>query len=418
MSKTPLYFPALRGKFGDRTYYSCLMPLRDLADRVSYASELHKNKGLSDMLQRVLDEERAENIAKYLRKQDERFFNSLVVAVYGGEPQWFAAGRITARNSELELDKIDPVAQESIGFLKLRGDEKLFTLDGQHRLAGIRRAVKDKPTLGKEVQSAIFVGHKRTPAGRERTRRLFTTLNKTAKPVSKNEIIALDEDDVMAIVARRLVETHPWFSGKRIAFSPTANLAANEPLALTTIINLYDILTTLYTKVPPQRGISELKYYRPSDEALELNYQRAREYFDLLATNFPPLKQYFAAKNYSKVIKRYRGDFGGDVLFRPIGLTLITEVIATVAKHRSLEQAMKVASRAPRTLSAPPYLDVLWDRRRGMGNQGRALARDLVLHTLGELSRDKSKELGKKYARALDLNSNQWKVALGKLPKV
>jgi DNA sulfur modification protein DndB len=145
-----LYFPALRGKFGNWIFYSCLMPLRVLARRVSYASELQKNKGLSDMLQRVLDEERAKNIATYLVKQDDRFFNSIVIAVYGGDPKWFAAGRITARNTELELNKIDYLAQESIGFLKLRGDERLFTLDGQHRLAGIRRAVKDKPRLGRE----------------------------------------------------------------------------------------------------------------------------------------------------------------------------------------------------------------------------------------------------------------------------
>lgn len=36
---------------------------------------------------------------------------------------------------------------------------------------------------------------------RERTHRLFTTLNKSAKPVAKADIIALDEDDTMAIIA-------------------------------------------------------------------------------------------------------------------------------------------------------------------------------------------------------------------------
>ena len=32
---------------------------------------------------------------------------------------------------------------QSVGFLALRGDEKLFALDGQHRLAGIKRTIKD-----------------------------------------------------------------------------------------------------------------------------------------------------------------------------------------------------------------------------------------------------------------------------------
>jgi DNA sulfur modification protein DndB len=370
------------------------------------------------MLQRVLDKERAENIAKYLLKQDERFFNSIVVAVYGGEPQWFAAGRITARNSELKLENIDPAAQESIGFLKLRGDEKLFTLDGQHRLAGIKRAVKDKPALGSEVQSAIFVGHKRTAAGSERTRRLFTTLNKTAKPVSKNEIIALDEDDVMAIVARRFVETHPWFEGKRIAFNTTPNLAANDPFALTTIINLYDLLTILYSRICPRHHVDDMKYYRPDDAELDKYYKHACDYFTALKSNFPTLGLYFSTHDYSKVIRRYRGDFGGDVLFRPIGLTVMTEAIATLSKSRTMAAAVKAASRLPLTLSRPPYLDVLWDKRSGMGSQGKALARDLLLHMLGELSPEKSKEVGKKYARALDLGPDDWEAALSKLPSI
>ena len=47
--------------------------------------------------------------------------------------------------------------------------------------------------------SVIFVAHEATSQGLERTRRLFTTLNKTDRPVSKGDIIALDEDDVVAI---------------------------------------------------------------------------------------------------------------------------------------------------------------------------------------------------------------------------
>ena len=113
------------------------------------------------------------------------------------------------------------------------------------------------------MQSVIFVGHKQTPAGERRTRRLFTTLNKTAKPVSKNEIIALDEDDVMAIIARRLVEFHPWFQGKRVAFNPTANLAATDTHSLTTIVNLYDVLTILFSKISPRQRVDAMKYYRP-----------------------------------------------------------------------------------------------------------------------------------------------------------
>ena len=69
--------------------------------------------------------------------------------------------------------------------MTLRGDEKLFALDGQHRLAGINRAIRDGMSGSDDEVSVIFLGHKNTDDGLKATRRLFTTLNKTARPVSR-----------------------------------------------------------------------------------------------------------------------------------------------------------------------------------------------------------------------------------------
>lgn len=89
-----IILPAIRGVMGDWVYYSCLMNLKDLQERVSFASEIHNNKKLSDMIQRQLKKGRSAEISLYLRDQDERFFNSLVVASYGGEPNWNALSRL------------------------------------------------------------------------------------------------------------------------------------------------------------------------------------------------------------------------------------------------------------------------------------------------------------------------------------
>src|ERR1019366_4366533 len=88
------------------------------------------------------------------------------------------------------------------------GSEKLFAVDGQHRVVGIQRAVAAKEALGDEEVCVIFVGHSNDRVGLQRTRRLFTTLNRYAKPVNKTEIIALDEDAAVAIVTRRLLESY------------------------------------------------------------------------------------------------------------------------------------------------------------------------------------------------------------------
>ena len=92
-----IVLPALRGVMGDWVYYSCLMDLRELAERVSYAREVHKNHRLSDMIQRQLQRGRTAEIAKYLTTQPERFFNSLVIATYGGQPNWHALSEVRSK---------------------------------------------------------------------------------------------------------------------------------------------------------------------------------------------------------------------------------------------------------------------------------------------------------------------------------
>ena len=74
---------------------------------------------------------------------------------------------------------------------------------GKHRLIGIKEAVDEDPELGEDELSIIFITHRTEE--KERSRRLFTTLNKNAVRVSKGEIIALDEDDTIAITVRDLV---------------------------------------------------------------------------------------------------------------------------------------------------------------------------------------------------------------------
>ena len=79
--------------------------------------------------------------------------------------------------------------EDSVGFLSSAGNEKIFAVDGQHRLAGMEEALRREGDLGVEEVSLVLVAHQNTAAGRERTRRLFTTLNKTAVPVGKGELL-------------------------------------------------------------------------------------------------------------------------------------------------------------------------------------------------------------------------------------
>ena len=212
------------------------MDLRELSSIVRYAKEIHKNVKLSDMIQRQLRGDRTAQISEYLKTQPERFFNSLVVAIYGGQPDWHELSNVRNRHTSEKLHNLTDETIASVGFLTLKGDEILFALDGQHRLAGIKKAVEDglEHDAYDEI-AVIFVAHDNSEKGIERTRRLFTTLNKTARPVSKGEIIALDEDDVMAICVRRLVEDTDLFADDRLAFVAGNNMPVTNMTSLTTI---------------------------------------------------------------------------------------------------------------------------------------------------------------------------------------
>ena len=388
-----------------------------LNERVNFADKVHKRSALSNWLQRVLKEGRANEIASYLREQDERFFNSLVVAVYGGEPTWFSAGRISSNHSDFDDTEISDEVRESIGFLKFTGKESLFALDGQHRLAGIKKCLEDNESnISTDHQSVLFIGHKTTAKGQQRTRRLFTTLNKTAKPVSKSEIIALDEDDVMAITTRHLVETHSYFSGERIAFNSGANLSPTDKKSLTTIVNLYDLLSELFSKIKPKAKLVDLKHYRPSDEKLEEYRVASEEFFHELSNTFPQLEKYFGAADYPSVVKKFRTENGGNLLFRPIGLLVITEAIGALCKFCNLTEAYKIIGNAPLILSEPPYNNVLWSKSRGMTTK-RALARDLLLYILKPevLTKSRTEIIGRQYAVAIEKGAHEWKEALDTL---
>lgn len=386
-----LYLPCLKGKLGDRHFFSCVMTLKDVAERVTFAEVLHDSEKLSDLIQRTLDVGRGKKIQEYLMDKDERFFNSMVVAVYGGDPEWYGIGKISSRGEKKnEISKIPESVMDSIGILSFSGKEKLYALDGQHRLAGIQRAVKKQPKLGVEEVSILFVAHKQTKVGKMRSRRLFTVLNKTAKAVSKAEIVALDEDDTMAIITRRLIEENKLFNNDKISFNKTANMPPGNTTSLTTIVNLYDILNILYTKIIFKKNNQDLKFNRPEDEVIDAFYESTCDYFDKFAQKFKQLQEYANTNNPADVISKYRYEDGGHILFRPIGLSIITDVISRLAKEHSWEEAIDIVSNIPKKLEESPFREVIWNpASKTIINKGKNLAIRLILYMLGE---DKGKD--------------------------
>ena len=402
------YYPALRGFFGDWVFYSCLMSMKDVVARVSYAAAIHNSGKLSEMIQRELKGPRSLDIAEYLVREQQRFFNSLVVAIYGGDPAWHGFSHFKSQVADIALADVPSEAEDSVGFISFTGKEAIFAIDGQHRYAGMKEALGRDARLGDEDVSLVLVAHQKTPSGLERTRRLFTTLNKTAVPVGKGEIIALDENDVMAIVTRHLVENSARFSENRIKFAQTENLAKEAP-ELTTIGNLYDILKVIFrSRLGLSENAAQLPGSRPTDAVLKKYIAVAEQCFDELASAFTPLGDYFGSDETAApaIVRKHRRGDGGHVLFRPIGLRMVVEVVVAMVKGgKSRREAFAGVGRLPVELAEDPYRGVIWLANGRVNTAGRVVCRRLLLHMLG-LER-KPEELHKKYAKMLGQEGGQ-----------
>ena len=270
----------------------------------------------------------------------------------------------------------------------MTGTEKLFALDGQHRLAGIRNALSTEPDLANDQVSVIVVAHHTDPTGLKRTRKLFTTLNKTAKPVSKSGIIALDEADAMAITARRLVEDDARFSDQRVRVSSQAGLPQKDRSHVMSLINLYDILEIIFTKARADVKTVDLKRLRPSDADLDWYLRLAKSFFGGLEKISPELKAALRAAEPETEIRKHRRTNGGHILFRPVGLLLYADVVASLMINQglTLEASIGRLVKLPTELSEPPYVSILWNPgTKTMVVRHRKVARDLLLHMIGAL---------------------------------
>lgn len=375
-----LVIPALRARMGDWIYYVTFLRMDQIADQIHIAEKIHSSNVLKDMIQRQITN-RAGQISDYLLRQQQRFFNSLIVGVYGGSPDWYELKIGT--NPLFNIPVLAPELEGVLGILRLDGTQTFFAIDGQHRVEGIKQALKKNKELKKEEVSVIFVAHQNDPYGMERTRRLFTTLNRYAKPVSKSEIVALDEDDIIAITTRELVEKHPLFQEK-ISLSKTKAVAVKDNRSFTTIITLYDVLEILFRTA---RGWKEFKRHRPEDDTIAKFYAESIEFWDTLVEHFSPLRETITNQPANNIAGRYRNRKGGHLLFRPVGLLVIAHVVRQ-AKDSGLSEreTIKRISEVSMELTDDPWVGLLWDKtnqRMISGTIPQKVARQILFYYIG-----------------------------------
>lgn len=333
-----LHLPCLRGVIGNWTYFCSVMKIKDIVGRiitVSESKELYATN-INEILQREINTKRVDQIKEYINNNPEHFFSSIIVAIYQGNPIWSdfdIESHFRIENNCLDTKEIEFI-ENKLGILSLSGEEIIFALDGQHRIKGIREAYKYNPMIGEEEVSLTIVVHNHNE--KQRTRRLFTVLNKYAQKPKEAELIILDEDDCAAIITRRLLECHSVLSlTNAISNSNIASIPTNDFISFSTLVMINRINKELLRKY----RIDYTK--RPTKEELCKFYKVCNEFWDFFFTQFSQIKDIIETNksfyfNNGDLYNR-NNQTGGSLLLRPIGQFIFAQIYNVFKEQNQLD---------------------------------------------------------------------------------
>ena len=389
-----LLVPAMFGNYQHWPYYQIVLKIEDIVQnlgtdekpnyRIKTTDEvnvIYSQVGINNLLQRILDKRRLEPIRKFINEQPEAYVNNLTVAIYGGDPQWLPIDiQRSSFVEELPEETFDDLSN-TLGLVKFTGQETLFVLDGQHRLKALRLAYAADKSIGQNQILLTLITHIDTDEGKKKTRRLFSIINRYAKPVSLGESILLDEDDLSAILVRKFIEEYPSFQNKDlIALNKTADIKLpKDKLKFSTVIVLWTINELLIDPkavYPPWTGgKANLVRIRPDDSTIEKYKKVVFEFWDHFFKVFPNAKAFIinAEKNARPI--------GGPFSLRPVGQQIFSQFYQKMKKMDRVKE-LSLFNQIPDNLNDPFWHYVLFDP---IGNRiigSTSFARDYVYYHL------------------------------------
>lgn len=376
--------PCLRGNFGDWIYFSSVMKVKDILENrrvitVPESAVLYSNN-INKVLQREVDESRINKIKKYILLSKERFFSSLIAGIHGGDPKW---ADIDLEKQYRIDNKIIPeedvnFIENKIGILTLNGSEEIFVLDGQHRLLGLRKAISDNPEIGNEELSIIFIVHRENL--KERTRRLFTVLNRYAVAIKAAEKVILEEDDAAAILTRKLVQEYKTFIlDDAVSESKQFSLSPTDTTHFTTLVCLYEINKILinYKQLYKSKVI-----IRPNDSTLKLLYKEITQFWDFFFSVFPDVIKFIKKEKIPIKFKRNK-ETGGSLLLRPEGQLLFATIYKEFESSSKLSVFKTKVQDIDFDLSSTNWKYVFWTGSK-MNGKNKKLKSAIFSYLLGK----------------------------------
>ena len=341
------------------------------------AKEIREAKALDDQLQRDL-KPRTAKIVSYLKTRETRFFNAILLGVFDSAPNWVEFD-LSAVAGKLNFESLD-VAKSSMGLLTFSGQEKIFAIDGQHRVEAIREAHKKFPDgVGDDQYAVIFLSHDDSKEGKVRTRRLFCDINKNAVAVSQGDRVIIDEDEVTAIATRRVYAEYPYFNdGKEVAVTEKVEWVAKDGREyFTSLLAVYTVSKKLKRLFRKPRGSQE-----SAPENVTALQSIMTAFFDFIIVREPSLRRYFIDKKTTPAKERKANR---SLAFRPIGMELLARLYVHFAQSGRLPVLAWALENLVWTSPGGVWDGTVWLREK-IQPKAKSAAIDYVLYLLHELA--------------------------------
>lgn len=333
----------IRAQMGNTPYFIAKMSAGQLIDSVGIAKELPEWPDMSadEKMQREYDIKRiTEEIVPYVIDDPDRFFGAIIVDILSGYDDIVFE---SVEEAVPGLPAAYRVPMKDMGFVTFPGKERLIALDGQHRLLALKIAIKGfmgvpagvkmtaainklepHPELANEEISVIFVKHDDP----KKIRKIFNKINKYAKQTSRGDNIITSDDDIFAVISRKLiVDGEPLAPINGIDLvNWKSNTLSTRSKQLTTLSALYTMSETL---------LKDNKYSTkvlPKDSEVDDAYAEVAEFWSVLLKDLDAYQEYIQLTRMDKPISALREK---TLLLKPVTQMALAHV-ARMAKNKGI----------------------------------------------------------------------------------
>lgn len=202
-----------------------------------------------------------------------------------------------------------------------------------------------------------------------------------------DDIIALDEDDSIAIITRDLLEGNSLFTNKKVTKSKNKAIPNDDKHSFTSIITLYDCnyeILKMFRKDVKQNSpnaerdnkpIDEFLKFRPEESDLNLFASICVNFWNDLTNKFAILLSFTKDNSLEPALNFRNSQNGGNLLFRPVGLLPFVQASIEIKKRskKSFGEIFGHFANLDFTLNKKPWRQVMWndfEKTMIMGNQG------------------------------------------------